>query len=216
MHPQLSREFVTDALSQSILDPRCRALYDLCYIQRDHLRREAAAEKLRMMMRLYAEQGMLPAGFSLETTTLSLQRACVDCWFSAMATAECLDTALVLNLHKRLMDLFPELPRAEACALASRYLHFHFPELFFVFDSRVEAVALVLTRGEGEAPAGEEQDPGYARFVGACLELVDGMVPLVGRRLSPRELDRVLRAWVDRRVVLPALSDEAALATLHG
>lgn len=216
MEATLTREFVTDALSQSILDPRSRALYDLCFIQRDHLRREAVADKLRMMTRLYAEQGVLPDGFSLEAATLRLQRSCVDCWFSAVATAECLDTALVLTLHKRLMDLLPGLPEGGARALASRYLHFHFPELFFLHDSRVETVALVLTRGSGSDLAKKEHDPAYARFVGACLKLVDTMAPLAGRRLSPRELDCVLRAWVDQRVVLPALSDGAALATLHG
>lgn len=212
MHPQLNRDFVTEALSLSILDPRSRALYDLCFIQRDHLRDEVVSDKLRMMMRLYAEQGLLPGGFSLEAASHALRRSCVDCWFSAVATAECLDTPLILALHKRVMNLFPELQDTEARALASRYLHFHFPELFFIHDSRVEAVALVLTRGEGGFLAMDEYDPVYGRYFASCLRLTALLEPLVGRRPSPRELDRVLRAWLDRSVAPPAFSREATVS----
>jgi hypothetical protein len=44
MKPTLSRELLTDTLSQSIPDPRSRALYDLCFVYRDHLRDEIVAD----------------------------------------------------------------------------------------------------------------------------------------------------------------------------
>ena len=42
----------------------------------------------------------------------------------------------ILETHKFLMDVFYELTGLEKRSLASKYLHFHCPELFFIDDSR--------------------------------------------------------------------------------
>lgn len=46
------------------------------------------------------------------------------------------DIKLVLSTHKFLMDIFYELTGLEKRSLASKYLHFHCPEKFFIYDSR--------------------------------------------------------------------------------
>lgn len=45
----------------------------------------------------------------------------------------------ILNTHKFLMDTFYELTGLEKRSLASKYLHFHCPEKFFIYDSRARA-----------------------------------------------------------------------------
>jgi hypothetical protein len=195
MTPTLTREFITDALAESILDPRLRALYELCFMHRHHLRDDIVADKLRMLVRLCAERGIVMDDFSPEYAAHRLGRADVDRWFGGLATAEKLDVALLLEVHKHMMRVFDDLGEVEARSLASKYLHFHFPELFFVFDSRVEAAAIALGEGECGYLALYEHDPVYGRYYACARKLVDKMAPLVGRRLSPRELDRVLRAW---------------------
>jgi hypothetical protein len=119
----------------------------------------------------------------------------VDRWFCTLATAEELEGWLLLETHKRVMDVFADLPEAEARSLASKYLHFHFPELFYIHDSLVDRAARRLVEGDCGFLAMSEFDPVYGRFHACCRKLADRLAPELGRRLSPRELDRVLRTW---------------------
>ena len=194
MNATLTREFVAEALSQSILDPRTRVLYDLCFFQRDHLRGEIVADKLRLIARLYAEYGASPE-FSPELGAHRLAKSPVDRWFSSLASAEELESWLPLELHKRVMDVFADLPAHEARSLAAKYLHFHFPELFYIHDSLVDAAARELAEGDAGFLAMSDFDPVYGRFHAACRRLTERLAPELGRRLSPREMDRLLRAW---------------------
>lgn len=196
MKPILTREFVADTLTQSILDHRSRALYDLCFLHRDHLRDVIVADKLRLIARLFAEYEAGP-GFSPERGAHCLAKSPVDHWFATVATAEELDGWLPLELHKRLMNVFDDLPEAEARSLASKYLHFHFPELFYIHDSLVERAARQLVGEECGYLAMNEHDPAYGQFHACCRRLGERLARDLGRRLSPRELDRVLRAWLD-------------------
>jgi hypothetical protein len=216
MKPTLTREFITDALAESILEPRMRALYELCFMHRHHFRDDIVADKLRMLVRLCAERGIMMRDFSPEYVAHRLGRAEVDRWFGGLATAEKLDVALLLEVHKHMMRVLDDLSEPEARSLASKYLHFHFPELFFVFDSRVEAAAMTLGEGECGYLALTEHDPIYGRFYACARKMVEKMTPLVGRRLSPRELDRVLRAWnVGEEAVAMGLPRRVAFAGLH-
>jgi hypothetical protein len=194
----LSREFITDALAESVIDPKLRALYELCFMHRHHLRDEIVVDKLHLIGRLYGNAAAWPDnGFSAEAAAHSLSRSPVDRWFGALSTAERLDPSLLLELHKRLMDVFDDLNEDEARALASRYLHFHFPELFPIYDSHIASALALLIPGDCGFLALADFDAAYGRFHACCRKLTERIAPLVGRRLSPRELDRVLRAWVD-------------------
>lgn len=216
MKPTLTREFITDALAESILDPRTRALYELCFMHRHHFSDDIVADKLRMLVRLCADRGILVRDFSPEYIAHRLGRAHVDRWFGGLATAEKLDVALLLEVHRHMLRLFEELGEIEARSLASKYLHFHFPELFYVYDSRVAAAAVILGEGECGFLALAEHDPAYGRFYACARKLTDKMTPLVGRRLSPRELDRVLRAWnVGEEALAAGLPRRVAFNGLH-
>lgn len=199
MHSILTREFITDTLAQSVQDVRTRALYELCFLHRHHIRNEIVADKLRMILRLCADHGLKVGDLSPEFAAYRLGQSGVDRWFAGLTTAEQIDPALVFEMHKRVMDLFDELPSQQARSLASKYLHFHFPELFYLYDSRVEAAAVALGQGECGYLAGGDHDPDYARFFACCRKLAEAFAPLAGRRPNPRELDRLLRAWTDHQ-----------------
>ena len=75
MKPEISREFIADTLAQSILDPRTRALYELCFLHRHHFQDDIVADKLRMIVRLCAETGLDVPGFSPELAAHRLGRS---------------------------------------------------------------------------------------------------------------------------------------------
>lgn len=199
MNALITREFVTDTLARSVLDVRGRALYELCFLHRHHFRNEIVADKLRMILRYCADRGLQLNDFSPEMSALRLERAGVDRWFAGLSTAEEIDPALVFEVHKRVMDVFDDLPAPQSRSLASKYLHFHFPELFYLYDSRVEAAALALGRGEWGYLAWSEHDPDYARYFACCRRLAEEFTPLAGRQPNPREMDRILRGWMDHQ-----------------
>jgi hypothetical protein len=195
MNPTLPREFLPDAVAQSIQDPRSRTLYELCFLHRDHLRDAVVADKLRLIGRLYTAPGA-GLGFSPEFSAHRLTQSAVDQWFGSLATAEALDVGLLLELHKRVMDVFNDLPLPLARSLASKYLHFHFPELFCIYDEQVETAAANLMQGSCGFLAISDFDPVYGRFHACCRKLAVRLAPEVGHRLTPLEMDRLLRVWL--------------------
>lgn len=207
-----NREFIEDALSGVTVDPRTRALYELCFMHRHHFQDDIVADKLRMMIRVCVEQGLRVNDFSAELVAHRLGRSGIDRWFAGLATAEHLDPGLVFELHKRVMDVFSDLPEPQARTLAAKYLHYHFPELFYIYDAGLETAAADLGEGECGYLAHAEHDPVYDAFFACCRKLADKLAPLAGHRLSPRELDRILRAWRDRTMTRSALSADHALA----
>ncbi|MDR3394263.1 MAG: hypothetical protein P4L70_04615 [Parasulfuritortus sp.] len=207
-----NREFIQDALASVIVDPRTRALYELCFMHRHHFQDDIVADKLRMMVRVCVEQGLLVNDFSAELVAHRLGRSGIDRWFASLATAEHLDLALVFELHKRVMDVFSDLPEMQARSLAAKYLHYHFPELFYIYDAGLETAAFDLGEGECGYLARAEHDPIYGAFFSCCRKLADKLAPLAGHRLSPRELDLILRAWRDRTMTRSTQSSDHALA----
>lgn len=213
MKTTLTREFIAEAIDETLHDPKSRALYELCFLHRQHFQDDIVADKMRLIARLYAERGMAIQGFSPEAAAHRLGRSGIDRLFSTLATAEQLDSAVLLETHKRVMDVFSGLNEDDARSLASKYLHYHFPELFFIQDARVENAAYQLGEGACGFLALAEFDPGYGRFYACCRKLVEHLLPVAGRRLTPRELDQVLRAWLERReagIVMPTTRAEVA------
>lgn len=104
------------------------------------------------------------------------------------------DIKLVLSTHKFLMDIFYELTGLEKRSLASKYLHFHCPEKFFIYDSRarVGIGKLVKRPNKGILTDVSNCDPEYGDFVCRMLELQEYLDEQLGVYELPRKLDSFL------------------------
>jgi len=92
-----------------------------------------------------------------------------------------------------LMEVLRKLTGLEKRALASKYLHFHLPRLFFIFDSRAQRMMrLVSPAAQRNSKRGGRGDPQYELFVVRALALREQLEGRFGVRLTPRQLDRVL------------------------
>ena len=105
----------------------------------------------------------------------------------------------VLSTHKFLLDAFYDITGLEKRSLASKYLHFHCPDKFFIYDSRARsAINKLVKKPDKHMLAGlDSYDPEYADFVCRMLELqeyLDGVTGLLG---SPRRMDSFLLSEVD-------------------
>ncbi|MCR4814840.1 MAG: hypothetical protein K5879_08465 [Lachnospiraceae bacterium] len=92
------------------------------------------------------------------------------------------------------MDTFVELTGLEKRSLASKYLHFHCPDKFFIYDSRAKtAIGKIVKRPDREIRSGlEDYDAEYGDFVCRMLELQEYLDEKMGIYENPRSIDSFL------------------------
>jgi len=204
MPSQLTSEFVEKALLEKVWDVGNRVLYDMCAANREHIRDDVIIAKIWLIGRTYAaaierrrDKGDAVGDAFYETKVApQIRNSDIDKWFAALDTGAKEDMALSLETHKRVMDLFTMISGLEKRSLASKYLHFHFPSRFYIYDSRAHTVISELTKPIGRRlPSLMEHDDVYARFSHRCRDLNEQIDALAGRHVSPREFDKVLLAY---------------------
>ena len=100
------------------------------------------------------------------------------------------DFKMILSTHKFLVDVFYELTGLEKRSLASKYLHFHCPEKFFIYDSRArKRIRKLVKRPDKRLLTNEfEHDPEYGDFVCRMIELQKYLNEHLGVYELPRNL----------------------------
>jgi len=96
----------------------------------------------------------------------------------------------VVSTHGYLVKLLREYGGEARRSLASKYLHFHRPFAFFIFDRFAEAGLRLYGPAGWSGP--RDADRRYASFAAGCLELQARIKERKGVRLTPRQLDGLL------------------------
>lgn len=113
------------------------------------------------------------------------------------------DIGLVLETHSKLTEIFSQITKLNKRSLASKYLHFHCPEKFFIYDSRVDKrVKKLVNLSKTYLPElkrinVKKYDDTYAKFVWRMLELQRFLEEEIQGKdkndlLLPRDLDDFL------------------------
>ena len=96
-------------------------------------------------------------------------------------------------LKKRIKEQITHLNNRSFC---SKYLHFHLPNLYFIYDSRAVSAIAKIT---GDIPASiktiyksDDVDSEYAKFVIKCFLLCEEIKREFGINLTTRQLDNIL------------------------
>jgi len=99
-----------------------------------------------------------------------------------------------LAVHEMLLGVFEKITGEAKRSLASKYLHFHRPDLFFLYDSRARGAIATVTPKIGQIQDIESEggDVEYRAFCRRALWLTHSILGRFGKRLTPRQLDRVL------------------------
>lgn len=101
----------------------------------------------------------------------------------------------VLQLHKFLMDRLLEITELEKRSLTSKYLHFHCPNMVYIYDSRACIRARQLVSKDGtrfSKHKSKDVDAEYTDFCVRILELQEYIAQQTGRIFPPRDLDNLL------------------------
>lgn len=203
MKIQITKDDVDCALGPSPWDLGNQALYSLCQDYPRHDRDDAIIAKVWLIGRSYAaaierrkNSKDTSDDFYETTVATKIKNSQLDDWLAALPdriTDSWYQLGSVIVLHKRLMDLFFDMTGLEKRSLASKYLHFHRPDLFFIFDSRAkEAITKVTPRlNQIKAITTENADWEYHTFCRRGQWLRESIKGRFGRDLSPRQLDKI-------------------------
>ena len=176
-------------------------LYDVCATYPDHINEPEVAAKVVLIGRTYSvalERAKRPGesadDFYLKRVVPTIIESGIDEWISGLAKFEApnRETMMpqILRVHRQVVDLIQGITDRQHRSFASKYLHFHRPEHFFIFDSRAEAKGRELAFNvPRRSDLSLFSEPTYHLFVERCLFLVEQQFEKTGVRPTPRELD---------------------------
>lgn len=178
-------------------------LYELCRTRPAHTDEAEVIAKIWLIGRSYAaaierrkNKSDENDNFYVKTVAPAVIRSPIDAWLKEAKQhnkPSISSWTTLLQVHHKTTQLFSDISGLEKRSLASKYLHFHVPQLFYIYDTRaVEALRLlrgVVCRAGRGVP---ETDNEYRKFAEKCLSLQQLAEEKYGVSLSPRELDNLL------------------------
>lgn len=182
-------------------------LYRLCADHPAHTDARASIAKVLLIGRTYAaaierrkkERGgseTVGDSFYVDEVGPAFLNSQIDSHLAAVPVGDDINETWMraVEAHAHLVGVIRALTGDGKRSLASKYLHFHRPELFFIYDSRAAQSIAKLSKGfkrsRRRVPA--DSDHTYGAFVIRALEIRDRIFADHGKRLTPRQLDRVL------------------------
>jgi hypothetical protein len=136
-------KFANEEIYKTKWDFSNKLLYDLCEKYPKHDNIEIILTKILFIGRIYAasierrknKTDIINDDFYIKEVVPKIKDSKLDSILQNID--ENSNVINILKLHKYLSDLFKELTNLNKRSLSSKYLHFHKPNIFFMYDSRV-------------------------------------------------------------------------------
>jgi hypothetical protein len=106
-------------------------------------------------------------------------------------------THLILETHKHLMDKLSKINSEDKRSFCSKYLHFHLPDLFFIYDVRAKSAINNLVKKreiKDQITMEANHDYEYEVFYRKAVYLQKKINDQYEIDVTPRELDNILLA----------------------
>ena len=182
-------------------------LYNLCRQYPDHKTPEVVVAKLWLIGRSYPvaverrknksrdDQSENDAFYERQVAP-ELIKSKVDDHLARLKEFRQIDAKsipVILETHKYLVDLFRKLTDQDKRSLASKYLHFHRPNLFYLYDTRAARGFRKLKPGcRVKQTLKGKFDEEYKTFALKLLDLHEEIKRDYDHDLTPRQIDRML------------------------
>jgi hypothetical protein len=100
----------------------------------------------------------------------------------------------ILEVHFFVTQLFNQISGLNKRSLASKYLHFHYPALFFIYDTRAVNGITKFSHliGRLRKNSYRNVDNEYRKFFNKCIKLRTHIYTEFEVKLTPRQLDNLL------------------------
>lgn len=106
----------------------------------------------------------------------------------------------ILNLHNKLVKIYKKVTDLDKISLASKYLHFHLPNLFYIYDSRANDAITKITKETGRLKKSEkisQENTAYAKFFNKVYIFQNKLKSITKTKYSPRHIDCILLHYKD-------------------
>lgn len=177
-------------------------LYKLCSEHMEHKSNEVILAKIWLIGRSYAaaierrknNKYSINDDFYIDQVVPTMKKSKLDIEIKRCLSSKKLEK--ILELHKYLTDIFYDLTELNKRSLASKYLHFHMPALFYIYDSRVVSAIGKLNKELSirnlSTDFSENIDKDYSVFYLKCEQIVEKIKIDYGVKLTCRQLDNLL------------------------
>lgn len=178
-------------------------LYDLCAEHPLHNESQVVLAKIWLIGRSYAaaierrlEKNDPNDDFYTQHVAPAIIASEIDSWIAeagefGVICPKAFDT--VLAVHASVTNLFNRISGLGKRSLASKYLHFHLPTLFYIYDSRAVESMRFLAPIVGRVKTSKAPvDVEYAKFAAKCLRFQMYVHEEFGVNLTPRQIDNFL------------------------
>ncbi len=213
-----TKEQLDNCVNDNPWDLGNQVLYDLCANHFTHDTAQKILAKTWLIGRAYAaaierrkNKSGINDNFYIDTVVSKFKSSRLDNILADLKTKQLsVDTLQsVIDAHYYLTKLLFEITELDIRSFSSKYLHFHLPVLFFIYDSRaVTAVRQFVKRlpRNLKALAGRETvDREYSNFVYKCFYLRQTILEQHKILLTPRQLDNLLIETANIRMAMPVV-----------
>jgi len=200
----LTKKIINDAMSGTHWDLTNKVLYDLCKKHPRHQDYPEILAKTLIIGRTYAaaiERRKTGDAYSNEDYYINkvadmIWNSDIDYWFDDLKNYKTINknsVSVILDIHFRITKLFSEISDLKKRSLASKYLHFHFPNLYFIYDSRAVQSMSKLSPYIGRVGKSSYiSDNEYRKLFEKCLMLKKYIDKKYNVNITPRQIDTLL------------------------
>lgn len=188
-----------------------QVLYDMCYSHPSQSDPTAIVSKFWLIGRTYSaalerrrtsqEEQLKPGENFYEHRFVPIYiQGGFDAMFTPLYNYEDIsehNIAHIVQVHYSLTKILKEVTRQWKRSLASKYLHFHFPKLFFIYDSQadINLRKYVPQWSRYRLADSSEGDDYYFRFCKGVMLLRETIMSNYRIKLTPRDMDNLLLSW---------------------
>jgi len=179
-------------------------LYKMCAEHFDHRNVDVVTAKICMIGRTYSasierrkirHKKIASDEFYERIVAPEIIRSDIDKWLSYLRKVKTIserDLPDILKTHSQVMKLLKRISGMDNRSLTSKYLHFHLPCLFYIYDSRAVKGLRQIFPGFRVKNRYTGYDEEYSRFCQRLFYLQEKVKEKFGEKLTTRQLDKLL------------------------
>ncbi|MEI6090602.1 MAG: hypothetical protein WCR42_09140 [bacterium] len=173
-----------------------QVLYNLCEDNFKHEKPNEIIAKIWLIGRAYSasierrKEVKIGEDFWKDNVVPKIEQSDIDVWLNNRDNSD--DINVFMETHKNVTKLFKDITGLDKRSLASKYLHFHLPNKFYIYDSIASRSIKFLQKEKIEIKTDANWDDEYSKFYQNCDYLKNKLQNKFEINLSCRELDNLL------------------------